>query len=298
MNSIPVDQLQNKTSAGLQIKVFRSGDKQQNTTETLGAHRDDHYIFFLCINGSGTLKVDFQDIVIKPRQLYYILPSQVHYRIKTKSAEGWFLAVDTSLVSADLRDVFQNTLNVQVPRTLTDYELKQYANLLGLLCNEFIERQNGQYYLQISHTLVKSFLAMAASTYDYLETTENKHSRSTELAHQFKNLLAEHSHTVKSPSEYASKLNVSPGYLNEVIKKVTGSTLSYWIQQEIFSEAKRLLYHSDADVKQIAHELGYTDHSYFIRSFRKACGLSPLKFRMLNGRNSMPLIVGARHSDS
>ena len=47
MKSIPVDQLQNKTSAGLQIKVFGPNDKQQDETKNAGAHRDDHYIFFL-----------------------------------------------------------------------------------------------------------------------------------------------------------------------------------------------------------------------------------------------------------
>jgi AraC family transcriptional activator of pobA len=282
MKSIPVHQLQDKTSVGLQIKVFGPNDKHQNETESAGAHRDDHYIFFLLIRGSGTLKVDLQDIVLNAGQLYYILPSQVHYRIKTDGAEGWFLAVDTSLIPPDSRDVFERRLTLQVPCTLTDYELKQYSNLLDLLCNEFTERLYDKYYLPIIHTLVQSFLAMAASTYNHLETTENKHTRSAELARQFKNLLTTNSHTVKSPSAYASKLNVSPGYLNEAIKKVTGSTISYWIQQEMFSEAKRLLYHSDVDVKQIAHELGYTDCAYFIRSFRKASGLSPLKFRMLN----------------
>ena len=77
-------------------------------------------------------------------------------------------------------------------------------------------------------------------------------------------------------------LNISTGYLNEAIKGVTGSTVSYWIRQEVFTEAKRLLYHSDAAVKEIAYELGFSDHSYFIRSFRRAYGLTPLKFRSLN----------------
>ncbi|MCR8558790.1 AraC family transcriptional regulator [Mucilaginibacter sp. BJC16-A38] len=280
MKSIPVDQLQNKTSAGLQIKVFRPGDTHRSETET--AHRDDHYIFFLLTNGTGTSKVDLQDIVLTAGQLYYILPSQVHYRIKTDRAEGWFLAVDTALIPAELRDVFEGRLNLQAPCRLTDYELKQYSNLLELLHNEFIERQDDKFYLPIIHTLVQSFLAMAASTYNHLESAENKHTRSAELVRQFKNLLVANVRTIKSPAAYASKLNVSPGYLNEAIKNVTGSTVSYWIQQEIFSEARRLLYHSDADVKQIAYELGYSDYAYFIRFFRKASGLSPLKFRLLN----------------
>jgi len=282
MKGIPVDKLQNKTSAGLQIKAFRPDDEQQNQTERSNAHRDDHYIFFLLTSGSGTLKVEFQDILITAGHLYYVLPSQVHHLIQTNRAGGWFLAVDTSLIPPGLRDVFEHRVNLQVPCRLTDFELKQYSNLLGLLREEFIERQDDKYYLPIIHTLVKTFLAMAASSYNTVEKTENSDTRSAELARQFKNLLAAHSHVIKSPSAYASKLNVSSGYLNESIKKVTGSTVSYWIQQEIFSEAKRLLYHSDIDVKEIAHDLGYTDYSYFVRSFRKVYGLSPLKFRLLN----------------
>ncbi len=282
MKSIPVDKLQNKTKAGLQIKVFGPGDEPLNNGEAAGAHRDDHYIFFLLTNGSGMLKVDLKDIQLTAGQLYYILPSQIHYRIKADRAEGWFLAVDISLIPPDFRAVFENPPGIQVPCSLTPRELKQYSNLLDLLYDEYIERRNDKYYLQIVHMLVQSFLALAASIYDPVETTDNKHTRSADLARQFKKLLAAHSHTIKSPSDYASKLNVSLGYLNETIKKVTGSTVSYWIQQEVFNEAKRLLYHSDDDIKQIAHQLGYADDSYFSRFFRKASGMSPVKFRMIS----------------
>jgi AraC-like DNA-binding protein len=282
MNNIPVDLLQNKTSAGLQIKVFRPGYDQQNNTKNFDAHRDDHYIFFLLTAGSGALKVDFQDITLVARQLYYVLPSQVHSLIKTGQAEGWFLAIDTSLIAPDIRDVFERMLNLQLPRTLTDYELVQYSNLLNLLRCEFNERQDDTYFLPIVHALGQAFLAMAASTYNYSEEPKNNHTRAAELARQFKELLKTDVLTIKSPSVYASKLNVTPGYLNEAVKKVTGSTVSYWIQQETFNEARRLLYYSDMDVKEVAHKLGYSDYSYFIRSFRKAMGLSPLKFRSLN----------------
>ena len=282
MKSIRVDQLQHKTSAGLQIKIFTPDDKEQNKPENSDAHRDDHYIFFLLTNGSGQLMVDLQDIVLTAGQLYYVLPSQVHYQIKSDRAGGWFLAIDTSLIPADFRDVFENPLNFNAPRSLTHHELKQYSTLLNLLRDQYIERQDDHYYLPIIHTLVQSFLAMAASTYHTAETTENKYTRSVELTRQFKDLLAVNSRTIKSPSAYASKLNVSLGYLNETIKKVTGSTVSYWIQQEVFNEAKRLLYHSDDDIKQIAHQLGYTDYAYFSRFFRKSAGISPLKFRIIS----------------
>jgi AraC family transcriptional activator of pobA len=280
MNSIPVDQLHIKTSVGLQIKSFRRDDKHEEIAQV--AHRDDHYIFFLLKSGSGALKVDLQEVVVTGNQLYYILPSQVHYRIKAEHAEGWFLAVDTSLIPSDLRDAFEGRLGLQLPCKLSSNELKRYSTLLTLLQKEYVERKDDKYYLTIIHSLVKSFLAMAASSYNAVKTSAHTPTRSKELARQFKDLLAAQSHTIRSPSTYASKLHVSLGHLNETVKKATGSTVSYLIGQEIGREAKRLLNYTDADVKQIAQELGYSDYAYFSRSFRKMSGLSPLAFRKLS----------------
>ena len=281
MKSIPVDQLQNKTNTGLQIKAFKADDEPEQKHRD-SVHRDDHYLFFVLKKGSGTLKVDFQDIEVTAGHIYYVLPSQIHSRVKGNRAEGWFLAVDVALIANDLRAVFENRLNLQLPCHLSEYELTQYESLLGLLQNEFTQRRGDPYYRSIVHTLVQSFLGMAASTYYSLAAIANKHTQSAEISRKFKNLLSMHIKAVKSPSAYASMLHISTGHLNAAIKNITGSTVSYWIQQELFTEAKRLLYHSDAAVKEIAHELGYRDHSYFIRSFRKACGSSPSKFRLLN----------------
>jgi AraC family transcriptional activator of pobA len=281
MRTIPVDQLQNKTNTGLQVKAFKAYDEPPNH-QNYGIHRDDHYIFFVLKHGSGTLKVDFQDIVVTAGNIYYVLPSQIHSRVKSNHAEGWFLAVDPALIDTDQRSVFENRLNLQLPCKISEYDLNQYDKLLSLLHNELTQRKGDQYYLSIIHSLAQTFLGMAASNYNSLDTIENKHSRSAEIARNFKNLLSINIKTVKKTSDYASMLNISAGHLNEVIKGITGSTVSYWIQQEVFNEAKRLLYHGDADVKEIAYELGFDDYSYFIRSFRKVCGLSPLKFRSLN----------------
>ncbi|MBD1395072.1 helix-turn-helix domain-containing protein [Mucilaginibacter glaciei] len=283
MNSIPVDQLQNKTSIGLQVKTFKGNDESPQN-QSYDNHRDDHYIFFILKKGSGKLHVDFQDVVVTAGHIYFIIPTQIHSRVKTDHAEGWFLAVDPALIAIELQAVFENRLNLQPPCKLSEYELKQYDNLLCLLYNEYTQRKGDQYYLSIIHALTHSFLGMAASNYSSLGTIEYKHSRSADLARKFKKLLSLHIRTVKSPSAYASMLNISSGYLNEAIKGVTGSTVSYWIQHETFTEAKRLLYHSDADVKEIAFELGFSDYSYFIRSFKKVCGFSPSKFRTLNRR--------------
>lgn len=74
-------------------------------------------------------------------------------------------------------------------------------------------------------------------------------------------------------------LNVSESYLNEALKKTTGFPVSYWILHEVMLEARRMLYYTELNVKQIARGLGYPDPAYFSRLFSKAAGLTPLAFR-------------------
>jgi AraC-like DNA-binding protein len=104
-------------------------------------------------------------------------------------------------------------------------------------------------------------------------------SRQALIAAEFRNLLVKNIKTMKSPSQYAEKLNYSLSHLNESVKSITGFPVSYWIHQQIALEAKRLLYYTDIDVKEIAFSLGYEDHTYFSRLFAKIVGIPPTAFR-------------------
>ena len=281
MKNIPLDHLNAKTDLGVQVKAFRPGETFDQKVRDLGAHRDDHYIFFLLKKGSGSLMIDLQKVDLKTGELYYILPTQVHHHIRAHKAEGWFLAIDTSLVPAECRNVFEGKLNLQLPCTLQPALLQQYLHLLTLLQERCAGATKAGFDRLVIHALLQSFLAMAAKAYDDLPEPNQTLSRPAELSRQFKLLMAENIRTIKSPSDYSARLHVSQSYLNESVKRITGFSISYWIQQEVLLEAKRLLYYSDLNVKQIAYELGYEDPSYFSRFFRRAAGVSALEFRAL-----------------
>jgi AraC family transcriptional regulator, transcriptional activator of pobA len=281
MKKIPLDQLQAKTNLGLQIKTFLPGETFNQKAKDLGAHRDDHYIFFLLKKGSGSLMIDLQKVDVKTGQLYYILPAQVHHHIRTNVAEGWFLAIDTSLVPAECRIVFEGKLNLQLPCTLQPALLKQCLDALSLLHERYAGANKARFDTLVIHALLQSFLAMAANAYDDLPEPSQMLSRPAELSRQFKMLMVKNIRSIKSPSGYSTRLNVSESYLNESVRRITGFSIRYWIQQEILLEAKRLLYYSEFNVRQISYELGYEDPSYFSRFFRKAAGMSALEFRAL-----------------
>lgn len=278
MKDIPVHQLQDRVSTGFEIWHYRLYDMPK-ATENLGAHRDDHYLFFMVEEGHASLMVDFNEVILNRSDLYYILPGQVHHRISAREADGWYIAIDTGLIPRDYREVFETQLVLQQPLNLAEKQFSQCLSLLNLLNDKCHGEEDGPFNLPISHALLKAFLGMAACGFSANSSYTSTLSRSAQISQEFKKLLTRNVVSMKSPSAYAAQLNVSESYLNEVLKKNTGFSVSAWIQQEVVLEAKRLLYYSQLNVKEITHKLGYDDPAYFSRIFRNATGTTPLAFR-------------------
>jgi len=279
MRDIPVHYMQERVGKGLEVKQFLSHDFPTEKVKELGAHRDDHYIFFMIQSGSGTMMIDFHDVKLTAGMLYYVLPGQVHHPILVDIADGWFIAVDTSLIPPDYRDVFENQLALQQPVAIDAKQLNQCHNLLCLLEEKCNADEDNPFNKPVTHSLLQAFLGIAACQYSHINNESLNASRPVQITHEFKKLLVQNVFQLKSPSAYAAKLNVSESYLNEVLKKTTGFSVSYWILNEVMLEAKRLLYYSQLNVKEITHKLGYDDPAYFSRLFRKSAGTTPLTFR-------------------
>lgn len=279
MKHVPVDKLQDKSSLGFQLAAFFDEQFDYKQSVALGAHRDDHYIFFIMMDGSGSTIVDFQEKIVGASQLFYILPEQIHYRIQSHKAKGWFIAADPALIDPACRNIIESWSGFQEPITLAPDELKDYDLLLSVLHRQTSRQQQQTGRLSVLHALLRSFFEMAAGTIRAHSKVAAHNSRPAILSMQFKKLLNENIRTYKSPADYANMLHISETYLNESLKKITGSTVSFWIKFAILTEAKRLLYFTHLNVKQIAGELGYDNHSYFSRLFYKETGMTPLTFR-------------------
>jgi AraC-like DNA-binding protein len=278
MPVIPLHQLLHRSDTGLEIYYFRPGDPVHEP-ETLKAHRDDHYIFFLVASGSAELMIDFERIAFVPGTLYFVLPGQVHHRISNAMAYGWFMAVDTGLLTAEQRQVFEQRLLLQQPVHLDKESQERYRDVLQPLYRHYESDTGGAFYRPILYALLQAFTGMVAAEFKGAEKQDSQPSRKMQLAQAFKQQLSLSYKTLKSPSAYAERLNVSAAYLNEALKHVTGLPVSYWISQEVMLEAKRLLYYTRLSVKEIAQELGYQDQAYFFRFFRQHSGITPLAFR-------------------
>lgn len=79
--------------------------------------------------------------------------------------------------------------------------------------------------------------------------------------------------------DVARAVNVSPGHLTTIVGRKTGRTVQEWIAERRMAEARRLLVETDLAVEEVGRRVGYGDPGYFVRSFRRTHGITPLGWR-------------------
>lgn len=80
-------------------------------------------------------------------------------------------------------------------------------------------------------------------------------------------------------AHYASRLCITPHYLTEVCKKVSGRSATYWIDRFTTHEIARLLLQKEIPLKEIADRMHFSSLSHFSRYVQKQMGVSPSEYR-------------------
>jgi AraC-like DNA-binding protein len=275
---IPIHKIQEKFMTGIFLKRYRDGKAIVNGNPAPAypeyLHSDNHYLFALQEKGESGLLIDFKKYAMTGATLICILPGQVHFGVEMNDVTGWVLGIDPLYVKDEWKESLETVLvsgNTLVPDMETLNDLRFVFSLLDR------KIQSSDHSLA-QHTAIL-LTGMIAGLHQKRLPPAAANKRLATIAFQFKSLLARHLKTVKSPLQYASMLHISPSYLNEAVKSVTGFPVSYWIRYAITLEARRLLFYTEKSIKEIAFELGYDDNAYFARLFTKTVGMSPTQFR-------------------
>jgi AraC-like DNA-binding protein len=81
---------------------------------------------------------------------------------------------------------------------------------------------------------------------------------------------------------FASKLNLSPNYLSDLLQKSTGKSTVEHIHLELVEKAKTLLWSTEGSISEIDYELGFEHPSHFTKIFKAKTGKSPSEYRNPN----------------
>jgi AraC-like DNA-binding protein len=77
----------------------------------------------------------------------------------------------------------------------------------------------------------------------------------------------------------ASQVNLSPRYLSDMLRALTGQNSQQLIHEKLIEKAKEKLSSTDLSVSEIAYELGFEHPQSFSKLFKTKTQLSPLEYR-------------------
>ncbi len=77
----------------------------------------------------------------------------------------------------------------------------------------------------------------------------------------------------------AAQLNISPGYLSDMLRTLTGQNAQQLVHHKLVEKAKEVLSTTDASVAEVAYQLGFEHPQSFSRFFKTKTNQSPLEFR-------------------
>ena len=88
-----------------------------------------------------------------------------------------------------------------------------------------------------------------------------------------------HSHRQIDLEHAAGQADISPFHFLRLFSSVLGVTPHQYLVRSRLRHAARLLADDDSSITDVAYDVGFGDLSNFVRTFHRAAGVSPLRFR-------------------
>jgi len=250
-------------------------------------YRPEHFSILLFKEGEMKLSHNLIDYNISKNHLL-LLPPKSFYQIESISPdsklsvmlfkENYFLeagihlniGIVIDLLKADIRKSF----------VLENDDLETLACLFNLLHKKHRAKDRNLVDQKvITHCFSTIIFQCGSLLTQYNTLYKAKLNRKEELALRFLELVAAHFEEERSVIFFANLLHVTPKYLTEVIKEVTGKTASKLIDQAVITQAKFLLRNPSLNIGEVAATLHFSDQSFFGKFFKKNVGASPLNYR-------------------
>ena len=165
---------------------------------------------------------------------------------------------------------------------LTEQQMRVALHYFDLL-REVIQTPDIGNAREVALDLVRSMAHFVYGFYDKTFSQLHTLSRPEELAGQFLALVERHCCEHHSIDWYAAEMCLTPKYIANVVKQVTGRSAGECIAYNLVRQAKSLLLTTTLPIQQIADRLGFRNQSHFGTFFRREVGAGPRAFREKDG---------------
>lgn len=271
------------------VSTLRFGGEPESIVEPLpGAHAHDFLVLGYFEADGGSLRLGSREWRVEAGDVYIVAPGEIIDPQGLEYARGWSVRFMPEILGSQapgsflswrahpllfpfVRGAGRGVQRLKVPPA--DREV--WSERLSALDHELRLRLDG-YGEAVLAYLTLLLVGVSRLAVDVVE--DLRLNEEPLLADVF-NFIEQHYRERISLKDVAWAVSLSPGYLTTVVRRKTGRTVQEWIAERRLAEARRQLVATDLAVEEVGQMVGYNDPVYFVRSFRRAHGTTPLAWR-------------------
>ena len=250
-------------------------------------YRSDHFSFLLVKSGEIVIKVNLLEFTIQQNNVLMLSPQVVRQFVRMSADLEIITVAFTAEYLSNAGIHYKNIkafefLSSQVNPLLRSeqQDFSLLLKMIDILMLKLDHANERSYQEEVLSQIFGGFIYDIGSLYKKQELLEEvRGTRKEELTFRFLKLLPKHFKEKRSVKSYADLLNITPKYLSQTLKDVTGKTAGDFIEELVIMEAKILLNNPELTIGQIASYLNFSDQFIFSKYFKKQCGLTPSQYR-------------------
>ncbi|MGM0877882.1 MAG: AraC family transcriptional regulator [Bacillota bacterium] len=260
----------------------------------------DEYILYFIHNGELHIQENGNPYILKKGDMLLLEPNQdheglekhacdyyyihfVHPDITTHHTEGVRELVKQYILEDGSSNYLRGSNMYYFPKTLQLTSNTNFHQTFHFL-NEMRQLYRRKHYNRTLISLRLSELFIQLSLDYLLMQIQNGKNRKTKTLMKVYELL-DFIHSFYSNkitgSEIEQKYECNYDYINREFKKVTGYSITRYINRVRINHAKELLEATNLDIGEIGYLVGFNDPYYFSKMFKMYEGISPIQYYKL-----------------
>lgn len=246
------------------------GQSKTLSKNTNSRKKLDSYLFFIVLEGEGTLSYKEKHYKLKKDNCVFIDCNYSHSHTSSNWKISWVHINGTTI-----RDIYKKYCDRNGENVFNTRNGEKYNTLIN---NIHSLASSDKYIKDMEiNSEIASLLSLIMSETVYYESNRNRKYNLDEVKQYLDdNYVSEISLDLLSSIFFINKF-----YLTRAFKEKCGTTINNYIFEKRINKAKELIRYGNSTIMEISKECGFQDQNYFSRVFKKIEGTTPLEYRKM-----------------
>ena len=238
----------------------------------------------LCTKGCIKYRMNTQEVTVHTGEMLVVSERHVIDGYQpSEDMEGLCIMMSVDFFHEIIKSVHDISSLFVVARMqpvmkLEDDEIETFKDYFQVVKQKITDNYN-HFRKDLIRTLMLAMFYDVGNVIYRVKNFDESLRRSEKVFTNFVKMVEENCRKERRVAWYAQQLNITPKYLSEAVKRVSGRSAVEWVENYVTMELRVLLKNSTKTIKEIANEMNFPNQSFLGKYFKEHVGVTPSEYR-------------------